>query len=171
MRPGLGAALVPAINTTSWEHGLSCRVVLYRDWGWEDEAGDVVSDVRFAQVIKAEGSYNVEDRTKVVGYTLTAVCVFHYECKTVCHLCASRHESNRDSPSFFISKANSPQNGLRSLDLPSVRGIEPLSNTLVHPPIVTRPQKRKFAVTGLEIPDSDGEDDEDYGVSRHVSSF
>ncbi|CCD33944.1 hypothetical protein BofuT4_P051340.1 [Botrytis cinerea T4] len=55
MRPGLGAALIPSISATSWEQGLGCRVALFRDWGWDDDEGNKVDGVRFAQVIKANG--------------------------------------------------------------------------------------------------------------------
>ncbi|ATZ58055.1 hypothetical protein BCIN_15g05250 [Botrytis cinerea B05.10] len=56
MRPGLGAALIPSISATSWEQGLGCRVALFRDWGWDDDEGNKVDGVRFAQVIKANGT-------------------------------------------------------------------------------------------------------------------
>jgi hypothetical protein len=56
MRVGAGAVLVPAVDTTSWEQGLACRVVLFRDWGWNDVDGNQASDVRIAEVVKAEGT-------------------------------------------------------------------------------------------------------------------
>jgi hypothetical protein len=73
MRPGAGAVLVPAINSTAWEQGLGCRVALFRDWGWDDEDGNAVNDVRLAQVIKAEGINVPEGRRKLVGFTISEV--------------------------------------------------------------------------------------------------
>jgi hypothetical protein len=76
MRAGAGAVLVPAINTTAWEQGLGCRVVLFRDWGWDDDDGKQVNDVRLAQVVKAEGTAVPEGRARVVGFTIGEVCAF-----------------------------------------------------------------------------------------------
>ena len=73
MRPGAGAVLVPAINTTTWEQGLGCRVALFRDWGWEDEEGRLIDDVRLAQVIKAEGISVPEGRPMLAAFTITEV--------------------------------------------------------------------------------------------------
>jgi hypothetical protein len=74
MRPSAGAVLVPAINTTAWEQGLGCRVALFRDWGWEDEDGKPIDDVRLAQVIKAEGVAVPEERARLAGFSITDVC-------------------------------------------------------------------------------------------------
>jgi hypothetical protein len=74
MRPGAGAVLVPAINTTAWEQGLGCRISLFRDWGWDDEAGNEVNDIRLAAVVKAEGIAMSGGRRKLVGFTIGEVC-------------------------------------------------------------------------------------------------
>lgn len=34
MQSERGATLTPAINANVWEHGLSTRLVLFRDWDW-----------------------------------------------------------------------------------------------------------------------------------------
>ena len=73
MRPGAGAVLTPAINATAWEQGLGCRVALFRDWGWDDEEGNAVNDVRFADVIKAEGMNVPDGRRKLVSFTILEV--------------------------------------------------------------------------------------------------
>lgn len=73
MRPGAGAVLVPAINTTAWEQGLGCRVALFRDWGWDDEEGKPVDDVRLAQVIKAEGIAFSEGSVRLAGFSISEV--------------------------------------------------------------------------------------------------
>lgn len=70
MRPGLGAALVPAISVTAWEQGLGCRVALFRDWGWDDDEGNKVNGARFAQVIKAEGVTLSEGRGKLAAFVI-----------------------------------------------------------------------------------------------------
>jgi hypothetical protein len=48
---------------------------LFRDWGWNDEDGKAVDDVRLAQVIKTEGIALPEGRAKVVGFSIGEVCV------------------------------------------------------------------------------------------------
>jgi hypothetical protein len=73
MRPGLGAALVPAINTTAWEQGIGCRVAIFRDWGWGDGAGGPVHDVRLVEVLKAEGVDVTNGKEKLVGFSITEV--------------------------------------------------------------------------------------------------
>jgi hypothetical protein len=79
MRPGAGAVLVPAINTTAWEQGLGCRIALFRDWGWDDEEGKPMGDVRLAQVIKAEGIAVPEGRAMLVGFSIDEAChvIYH----------------------------------------------------------------------------------------------
>jgi len=73
MKPGSGAILVPAVNTTAWEQGLGARVVLYRDFGWEDEDGNSVDDVRFAQVLKAEGVNVSDGRLRSTAFAIKEV--------------------------------------------------------------------------------------------------
>lgn len=50
MQSGGAAVLIPAITSTAWDAGISTRIVLFRDWGWEDEA------IRFAGVLKTMGA-------------------------------------------------------------------------------------------------------------------
>jgi hypothetical protein len=75
MRQGAGAVLVPAISNTAWEQGLGCRVALFRDWGWDDEDGKGVNDVRLAEVLKAEGIAMAGGRRRLVGFTIGKVSV------------------------------------------------------------------------------------------------
>lgn len=130
MRPGAGAVLVPAINTTTWEQGLGCRVALFRDWGWEDEEGNLIDGIRLAQVIKAEGISVPEGRPMLAGFSIT-------------------------------------ENGLISLTLPTSPSLAlpqlPASLITSKETTPAVPQKRKLSAMDLEIPDSDAEDDEDYG--------
>ena len=67
--------LIPAINNTAWEQGLGCRVALFRDWGWNDEDGKEVNDVRLAEVLKAEGVAMAGGRRRLVGFTIDEVNV------------------------------------------------------------------------------------------------
>ncbi|CAG8951989.1 hypothetical protein HYFRA_00000724 [Hymenoscyphus fraxineus] len=134
MRPGIGAILAPAIGITAWEQALGCRVVLFRDWGWNDEDGNAVDGVRLAQILKAEGTALPEGRGWLAGFTIG-------------------------------------ENGLSVLPLPSFsviihRPSYPIhlaaQNNNLNPTSTPQniPQKRKRS---NEIPDSEGEDDEDYG--------
>jgi hypothetical protein len=73
MRPSIGPVLVPSISVTSWNQSLACRVVLFRDWGWNDEDGNAVYGARLAQVVKAEGSTLLEGRGWLAGFTISEV--------------------------------------------------------------------------------------------------
>ncbi|KAL2754422.1 hypothetical protein ACRALDRAFT_2043407 [Sodiomyces alcalophilus JCM 7366] len=48
-----GATLVPSVNASVWDQGISTRIVLFRDWVWKD---NVPSTVCFAGVQKREGT-------------------------------------------------------------------------------------------------------------------
>ncbi|KAL2061786.1 hypothetical protein VTL71DRAFT_7164 [Oculimacula yallundae] len=135
MRPGAGAVLVPAINNTAWEQGLGCRVELMRDWGWEDENGDLVEGVRLARVVKAEG-VAVGGGRGLVGFGVDEKGLYPLTLPTTL-------TTNTTQPT--------PQNQHQA---PTT------TNTTT-----SLPQKRKLPPTSLEpeIPDSDAEDDEDYG--------
>lgn len=50
MQPGDGAILAPAISSDAWEAGLTTRVVLFRDWGRDNQ------NIHFASVTRAVGS-------------------------------------------------------------------------------------------------------------------
>jgi hypothetical protein len=73
LRPGAGAVLLPAINTTAWEQGLGARIALFRDWGWDNEDGKFVDGVRYAQVLKAEGIAIPTYRLQTVAFTVREV--------------------------------------------------------------------------------------------------
>ncbi|KAG0649187.1 rad55 [Hyphodiscus hymeniophilus] len=155
MRPGAGAVLVPAINTTAWEQGLGFRISIFRDWGWRDEDGSEVHDVRLAEVMKAEGISLAGGRRRLVGFTIGEVCI------------------DRALPRIDVDRvlADFEQTGLQSLILPTVPAqlqdpvtrYAHLNQEPLGAPSLPLPQKRKLAATDLEIPDSDAEDDEDYG--------
>lgn len=53
MQAERGATLIPAINATVWEQGISTRLVLFRDW--LAQRGAEVRSVRFAAVQKLNG--------------------------------------------------------------------------------------------------------------------
>ncbi|RDW91054.1 hypothetical protein BP5796_02219 [Coleophoma crateriformis] len=129
MQPGSAAILVPAINTTAWDQGLCCRVALFRDWGWEQEGNEgdstISYQVRFAEVVKAEGITAPNGRGRLVAFAID-------------------------------------ENGLQPLAIPITLPISALpQNPIDTSPIL--PRKRKFSTADLEVPDSEGEDDEDYG--------
>lgn len=48
-----GATLIPAVNASVWDQGISTRIVLFRDWMWSD---NVPSTTCFAAVQKREGT-------------------------------------------------------------------------------------------------------------------
>jgi hypothetical protein len=123
-------------------------VVLFRDWGWSDEEGNAVTDVRFAEVLKAEGTV-VGGRRRLVGFSIGSVCF-------------------EQSLAASLQLSNVLQTGLQPLALPK-RVPHPEAarqEQAMHPAsavIPAVPRKRKLSAAELEIPDSEGEDDEDYG--------
>lgn len=65
-----GATLVPAINTSAWEQGISTRLVLFRDWVWQgDEA--VSAHLVGAQKLNGKASDGAIDT--VVAFTISSV--------------------------------------------------------------------------------------------------
>lgn len=69
MQLGDGATLVPAISSDAWEAGLTTRMVLFRDWGWEGQ------EVCFVGVMKAMGTTasGRDGLGKVVAMKITSV--------------------------------------------------------------------------------------------------
>ncbi|KLU86161.1 hypothetical protein, variant [Magnaporthiopsis poae ATCC 64411] len=54
---GAAASLIPAVNASAWEEGVSTRVVLFRDWSMQD---GTATAARFAAALKINGK-RVED--------------------------------------------------------------------------------------------------------------
>jgi len=52
MQSEKGATLIPAVNASVWEQGISTRLVLFRDWVW---AGEQPAEMRFAGIQKLNG--------------------------------------------------------------------------------------------------------------------
>ncbi|CZS92154.1 related to DNA repair protein rhp55 [Rhynchosporium agropyri] len=148
MRPGAGAVLVPAVNATAWEQGLGCRVELMRDWGWEEENGDLVEGVRLARVVKAEGVATGGSRLVGLGVGERGLYFISLP-STLTHSPAPPNPHTLSSP----LKPHPPSH-------PDHR-VNPTASQ--HLPSNLPPRKRKTPPTDLEIPDSDAEDDEDYG--------
>lgn len=155
MRPGLGAVLIPAVNTPAWEQGLACRVALFRDWGWDGENGTPIDDVRLAKIIRVEGVAVPEGRGKLFGFTVRETGVTQLTLPARPTKLYSMHLSSPLKGPYPHLNANPDANS---------NPKSPHKPTTVQ---VVTPQKRKFSATTLEqdheIPDSDAEDDEDYG--------
>lgn len=135
MRIGAGAVLVPAINTTSWEQALGTRVALFRDWGWDDEDCNPITDVRLAQIVKAEGVVVPDSRPRLIGFTITEAGL-----------------GPLDLPARPVQLFPPSTNTNKGSHAPSCPPLDPSA-------VVSNiPQKRK--ISNLEIPDSE---DEDYG--------
>lgn len=80
IRFGTRAVLVPAISGTEWDHGISTRMVLFRDWGagqGKPRPVDAVpsQDARFAGILKANGSTLANEGMigEVVPFTIGSV--------------------------------------------------------------------------------------------------
>ncbi|UNI21637.1 hypothetical protein JDV02_007611 [Purpureocillium takamizusanense] len=114
MQSEQGATLVAAVNATVWEQGISTRIVLFRDWAWEEKK---LRGVFLAGLQKIDG--------KATQLAVEHVCAFKVEAGGTTSIAY-------DAASRFPARSADP--GRR---------------------------KRKLGHTGLEVPDS--EDDEDYG--------
>ncbi|EAQ87285.1 hypothetical protein CHGG_03904 [Chaetomium globosum CBS 148.51] len=68
MQAERGAALVPAINASVWEQGMSTRIVLFRDWLGE---GSETRGLHFAAIQKLNG--------KGIGPSIESVCAFEVD--------------------------------------------------------------------------------------------
>ena len=76
IRAETGAMLHPAISGTTWESGVSARVVLFRDWLFEP--GKALNEgylpgMRFAGILKA-GGVSYERLDKIVSFIIDKVC-------------------------------------------------------------------------------------------------
>lgn len=72
IRPETGAVMHPAISGTAWDTGISTRIVVFRDWIFQDGAGsqgELVPGVRLAGITKAKG-VSYEGVGKVVMFTI-----------------------------------------------------------------------------------------------------
>ncbi|KAK2630440.1 hypothetical protein QTJ16_001260 [Diplocarpon rosae] len=146
MRAGAGAVLVPAVNAMAWEQGLGCRVEMMRDWGWDDEDGKAVDGVRLVRVLKAEGVAVARPRLVGLGIGNNGMHALTL---------SNRHTRTQETHLQYSPKL---QNTLSCF--PPNRNCPHTKQPQTTPRL---PQKRKLSATDLEIPDSDAEDDEDYG--------
>lgn len=78
INPGLDPILVPAINSSIWDQGFGCRLVLYRHWGWDFGTADYISGFRFAKVIKAEGTDFTDNAQNIVGLRVLETGLISY---------------------------------------------------------------------------------------------
>jgi hypothetical protein len=67
MQAERGATLVPAIGASSWEQGIATRLVLFRDWSFQD---DVPSSVYFAGIQKLHGKVHPEGLGSVFAFAV-----------------------------------------------------------------------------------------------------
>ena len=105
MQAERGATLIPAINATVWEQGVSTRLVLFRDWAQD---GDETRGLRFVGAQKLNG--------KAMATSLDVVCAFRVE--EVCTLRSS-----------LILAADVLQGGLVSVDYENAQPSRTLSAT------------------------------------------
>jgi hypothetical protein len=141
MQAERGATLIPAINASSWEQGMTTRLVLFRDWSVRN--GDVTG-LRFAGIQKLNGKSYAESIGPVFAFDIQAVsCIpFRQPCSSRTHTHTTQH--------CFANVCQ--QKGLVPVEFDGTEaGLEP-SSSLRH--------KRKLGETEFEIADSE---EEDYG--------
>lgn len=71
MQSESGATLIPAINATAWDQGIASRLVLFKDWIWQDGSA---SSGSFAGIQKLNGKNSPEAISSVVGFAVGQVC-------------------------------------------------------------------------------------------------
>ncbi|KAG8425222.1 hypothetical protein J3458_001950 [Metarhizium acridum] len=72
-----GATLVPAVNASVWEQGISTRVVMFRDWAWKN--GTLVS-IFVAGLQKLDGKSGHDAIERVAALNITRAGVERVEC-------------------------------------------------------------------------------------------
>lgn len=73
-----GATLVPAVSAAAWDQGISTRLVMFRNWTWQN--GSLVS-VYLAGVQKLDGQTNKDAVEHVAAFRIDSVCQacpFHF---------------------------------------------------------------------------------------------
>ncbi|KAK4130195.1 P-loop containing nucleoside triphosphate hydrolase protein [Trichocladium antarcticum] len=87
MQAERGATLIPAINATVWEQGVSTRLVLFRDWF---QRGVETRGLRFAGVQKLNG--------KTMAASFDHVCAFKVEERGLSSVDCDTQQSRTSSP-------------------------------------------------------------------------
>ncbi|KAL6881153.1 P-loop containing nucleoside triphosphate hydrolase protein [Trichoderma novae-zelandiae] len=78
MRSEQRATLVPSINTTVWEHGVSTRLVLFRDWAWNANKSSSVF-VAGLQKIDGRAVQGAVDHVSAFRVEAAGISSVHYE--------------------------------------------------------------------------------------------
>lgn len=65
-----GAALIPAINATAWEQGISTRLVLFRDWSFQKKH---ITGVRCVGIQKLNGKASADSIGPVLAFSVHEV--------------------------------------------------------------------------------------------------
>lgn len=65
-----GAALAPALSAFAWDHGISTRLALFRDWAWKDNRA---VGGRFVGVQKVDGQGSSTGIDNIVAFDITEV--------------------------------------------------------------------------------------------------
>lgn len=173
-----GATLTPSLNANVWEQGVSTRLVLFRDWVWKDQDP---SSVWFAGVQKLEGRTGPETIQSTAAFRVESVSAWFPSTLFFFGPSLLAGQWSRLSPGVLsrcplhsgallgalireMRLCKGPRADIVLRSLPQTGLVEmqhDASQASMVVPAASR-QKRKLGDTGLEIPDSD-EDDEDYG--------
>ena len=77
IRAETGAMLHPALSSTAWDNGIVTRIVLFRDWLFQNAPGSehesYVPGVRFAGVLKAAGAISHAGLGKTISFVIDTV--------------------------------------------------------------------------------------------------
>lgn len=73
-----GATLVPALNATVWEQGISTRIVLFRNWSWEGRTPHSVF-LAGVQIVDGHTVMDMVDNASAFTVELTGVRDVEYE--------------------------------------------------------------------------------------------
>lgn len=67
---GAAASLIPAVNASAWEEGVSTRVVLFRDWSMQD---GTATAARFAAALKINGKRVEDEDVRLAAFDIGTV--------------------------------------------------------------------------------------------------
>lgn len=70
MQSEYGATLIPAVNATVWDQGVSTRLFLFKDWIWRNDQSVSVS---VAGIQKQDGKSSPSFVERISAFTVEAV--------------------------------------------------------------------------------------------------
>ncbi|KAG5932981.1 hypothetical protein E4U53_001137 [Claviceps sorghi] len=157
-----GATLVPAVNAAAWNQGISTRLVMFRDWTWQD--GNLVS-VHLAGVQKLDGKSNADAIEHVAAFRIDPTGATSVECGNTTNMTTTAE------PAILIQHKRKVDD--TDLEVPDSEDDEDYGwadedeSTLPQPP---QWQGSEDVLLGQELGRSDEEREDDCQSTRSIMS-